>query len=142
MSENDNTPAYVEPKALTPYRHKLVQSAAAIAYAMRGRRNMDQAKQVRLLSAVVTELRKMTAGAQKALEIAQNRDYDAYLKAKKDLAEGKLSAAEQAEFDALVSGLTEGGEYQFTENEVDPDDEAAMAKLAEAEQSDEGPQQP
>lgn len=139
INEQSNT---VEPKALTPYRHKLQQSAMAIAMAMRGRPDMNKDKQVRMLSAVVAELRKMSAGAQKALEIAQGRDYDAYLAAKKALAEGKLTEAEQAEFDQLIKGLTEGnGEYQFTPDEVDPDDEAAMAKLAEAEQTDEGPQQ-
>jgi hypothetical protein len=139
MSEptNENTPtAPVEPKTLTPYRHKLGQSAFAIAQAVAGRRNMTQEKQVKVLRAVVAELRKMTAGAVKALELAEGRDYEAYLQAKKDVAEGKLSAAEQAEFDKLVQGLTAGDEYSFTPDEVDPDDEAAMAKLAEAEQGD------
>lgn len=139
MSEQtpENTPAApVQPKTLTPYRHKLAASGVAIAQAMAGRRNMTQEKQVKMLRAVVAELRKMTAGAVKALELAEGRDYEAYLQAKKDLAEGKLSAAEQAAFDALVTGLTAGAEYTFGENEVDPDDEAAMAKLAEAEQGD------
>lgn len=130
------TPETVTPKTLTPYRHKLRQSAAAIAMAMAGRRDMTQEKQVKVLRAVVAELRKMTAGAVKALELAESRDYDAYLQAKKDLAEGKLTAAEQAEFDKLVQGLTAGDEYTFSENEVDPDDEAAMAKLDEANQGD------
>jgi hypothetical protein len=139
MSEptSNDQPAYVEPKALTPYRHKLQQSGIAVAAAMRGRPDMSQAKQVRMLQAVVAELRKMSAGAQKALEIAQGRDYDAYLAAKKAVKEGKLTEAEQAEFDALVQGLTAGDSYEFTADEVDPDDEAAMAKLADAEQGDE-----
>lgn len=133
----DDQPTPVEPKALTPYRHKLTQSAIAIAQAMRGRPDMSQAKQVRLLQAVNVELRRMSAGAAKALEIAQNRDYVAYLEAKKAVQEGKLTAAEQAEFDALTAGLLgEGGEYQFTESDVNPDDEAAMAKLDEANQAD------
>lgn len=141
MSEQtpENTPApKVEPKTLTPYRHKLRQSALAIAQAVRGRENMTQARQVRVLQAVNAEIRKMASGAAKALELAQTRDYDAYLEAKKAVAEGKLTAAEQAAFDSLVAGLTgDAGEYEFSADEVNADDEAAMAKLDEANQADE-----
>jgi len=139
MTEPTNETPKVEPKTLTPYRHKLRKSALAIAAAVSGKPNMTQEKQVRVLKAVVGELRKMASGAQKALELAENRDYEAYLEAKKAVAEGKLTAAEQASFDALVAGLTgEAGEYEFTAEEVNEDDEAAMAKLDEANQADEG----
>jgi len=137
----ENTPAPVTPKTLTPYRHKLAESARAINKAVSGKPNMTQEKQVAVLQAVVNELRKMQTGAVKALELAQTRDYEAYLQAKKDVAEGKLSAAEQEAFNAILAGLTAGDEYTFSEHEVDPDDEAAMAKLAEAEQADEDAEQ-
>jgi hypothetical protein len=145
MSETNETPENAEitvpgyPKTLAPYRHKLRNSAMAIAMAVSGKRNMTKEHQVTVLKAVIAELRKMTAGAVKALEIAEGRDYDAYLAAKQAVKEGKLTADEQVKFDALIAGLAGEGEYDFSGEPLDEDGEAAMAKLDEVNVADEGP---
>jgi hypothetical protein len=128
MSEipNDSTP--VQPKTLTPYRHKIRKSAGKIARAMSGVENLSQADQVAAFTFVINELRKMTGGAVKALELAQNRDYEAYKNLKKLVQQGipldqagaaGLDPATASEFQILMASLTQGAEYTFDANEVD-----------------------
>lgn len=127
---NENTEATpVQPKTLTPYRHKIRKSASKIQRAMSGVENLSQADQVAAFQFVINELRKMTGGAVKAMELAQSRDYDAYKNLKKLVQAGVpldqagaagLNPAEATEFQILMAKLTgNGAEYQFGANEVD-----------------------
>lgn len=129
--ENENAASEatpVQPKTLTPYRHKIRHSAAKINRAMSGVSDLSQADQVAALTFVINELRKMTGGAVKALELAQNRDYEAYKKLKTLVKQGVpldqagaagLDPATASEFQILMAQLGQGGEYQFDANEVD-----------------------
>lgn len=135
MSMNEGTESTpVQPKTLRPYRHKLRKSASKISRVMQGVENLTQAEQVAAFTFVINELRKMTGGAVKALELAQGRDYEAYkaLKAKVKAgipldqagAEG-LSAEQATEFMVLMQQLGKGGEYQFDAEDVDEAGEKA-----------------
>jgi hypothetical protein len=131
MSEptNDSTP--VQPKTLKPYRHKIRKSASKIQRAMSGVENLSQADQVAAFQFVINELRKMTGGAVKALELAQSRDYAAYKSLKDKVKQGvpldqagagALDEAQLTEFQKLMASLGQldgVGEYQFGDNEVD-----------------------
>jgi hypothetical protein len=121
-------PTPVQPKTLTPYRHKLRKSAAKISRAMSGVENLSQADQVAAFTFVINELRKMTGGAVKALELAQNRDYEAYKNLKKLVKQGipldqagstGLDPATASEFQILMASLGQGAEYTFDADEVD-----------------------
>jgi hypothetical protein len=137
MSESENTGTTpVQPKTLTPYRHKLRKSAAKIAHAMTGVENLSQADQVAAFQFVLGEIRKMAGGAAKAMELAQSRDYDAYkaLKAQVkagvplDQAGANVDGETLSEFQILMQQLLtkDGqGEYQFDADEVDPDGQKA-----------------
>jgi len=137
MSEPTNIPdANVEdaavpgfPKTIKPYRRKLRSSALHVAQALQGVSDLPQEAQVKILTAVNAELRKMAGGAAKALEIAKDRDYEAYKAAKKAAIEGKLSKAEQEKFDSLISGLTGDGDYSWDASELDETGNEAMDKL-------------
>lgn len=127
--DNENTESTpVQPKTLTPYRHKLSKSARKIARAMSGVEGLTQADQIAAFTFVINELRKMTGGAVKALELAQGRDYEAYKKLKDLVKQGVpldqagaagLDPATATEFQILMAQLGQGGEYQFDANEVD-----------------------
>jgi len=147
MSENENTEAMpVQPKTLKPYRHKIRKSASKITRAMSGVENLSQEDQVAAFNFVINELRKMTGGAVKALELAQSRDYEAYKKLKGLVKQGipldqagstGLDPATASEFQILMAQLGQGGEYQFDANEVD----AAGEKVAEFQASQEAGQE-
>jgi hypothetical protein len=145
MNENESTP--VQPKTLRPYRHKLRKSAAKINHVMRGVENLTQAEQVAAFQFVIAELRKMTGGAIKALELAQNRDYAAYKALKEKVkagvpldqagAEG-LTPEMASEFMSLMSQLGQSGEYTFDAADVD----AAGQKAAEFQANQAADQKP
>jgi hypothetical protein len=133
MSYDDENPASeatpVQPKTLRPYRHKMRKSASKISRAMSGVENLSQADQVAAFEFVIGELRKMTGGAVKALELAKGRDYDAYkaLKAQVkagiplDQAGSNVDGETLSEFQILMKQmLGEGGEYKFDATDVDP----------------------
>lgn len=118
----------VQPKTLTQYRHKIKSSASKIARAMSGAENLSQADQVAAFKFVINELRKMTGGAVKALELAENRDYEAYKALKAKVKAGipldqagalGLDPATASEFQLLMAQLGQGAEYQFGADEVD-----------------------
>jgi hypothetical protein len=123
----------IQPKTLTPYRRKMKKSAMKILRVMSGVEGLSQADQVAAFTFVINELRKMTGGAVKALELAQNRDYEAYkaLKAKVkagiplDQVGSTLDPETASEFQILMSQLGQGAEYKFDADEVDPAGEKA-----------------
>lgn len=140
MSYEDDNPAAeatpIQPKTLTPYRHKLTKSARKIQRAMSGVEGLSQADQVAAFEFVIGELRKMTGGVVKALELAKARDYNAYkaLKAQVkagiplDQAGANVSGEVLSEFQILMQQMTSQdgqGEYQFDADEVDPDGQQA-----------------
>lgn len=155
MSEFDNTQdpaaAPVQPKTLTPYRHKLQRSAMKIIRAMSGVEGLSQADQVAAFEFVLGEIRKMAGGASKALDLAKVRDYDAYKVLKAQVKAGvpldqagasALSGEQMSEFQILMSQLGQGGaEYQFKPDEVDEVGQK-VAEFQENKQVAEGGQDP
>lgn len=127
--QNENTEATpIQPKTLTPYRHKMSASARKIQRAMSGAENLSQEDQIAAFQFVINELRKMTGGAVKALELAQNRDYEAYKALKAKVKAGipldqagalGLDPQTASEFQILMAQLGQGSEYQFSADEVD-----------------------